>query len=64
VLLGSERRRSRQLRDFDGSAEAGSRVLLYEQLEEILGEIWRQEAWAETEDRIDALLQNIRAATR
>jgi hypothetical protein len=42
--------------------EPGWRVLLYEQLEELLGEVWRQEAWAETEDRIDALLVNISAA--
>jgi hypothetical protein len=43
--------------------EPGWRRLLYEQLEEILGEVWRQEAWAETEDRIHALLVNIRSAT-
>jgi hypothetical protein len=63
VLSGSERRGSRQFRHFEGLVEPGWRVLLYEQIEEILGEVWRQEAWAETEDRIDALLVNIRPAT-
>ena len=27
--------------------------VLHDQLEEILGEVWRQEAWAETEELID-----------
>jgi hypothetical protein len=30
--------------------------VLEEQMEQILGEVWRQEVWATTEDRIDALL--------
>ena len=63
MLSGSERRGSRRLRHFEGMVEPGWRVLLYEQLEKILGEVWRQEAWAETEDRIHALLVNIRLAT-
>jgi hypothetical protein len=33
-----------------------ARVVLEEQMEQILGEVWRQEVWATTEDRIDALL--------
>jgi hypothetical protein len=39
-------------------------MVLHDQMEEILGEIWRQEAWAETEDRIDVLVSNLRPAAR
>jgi hypothetical protein len=36
------------------------RVVLHDQMEEILGEVWRQEAWAQTEARIDRLVARLR----
>jgi hypothetical protein len=36
-------------------------VVLHEQLEEILCEVWRQEAWAQTEARIDRLVGLLRS---
>jgi len=35
-------------------------AVLHEQLEDILCEIWRQEAWAQTEARIDRLVARLR----
>ena len=62
MLIGGERRWSRErisLADLGGSGRTvydSWSVLLHDQMEEILGEVWRQEAWAETEDRIDGLV--------
>ena len=38
----------------------GARQVLHDQMEEILGEVWRQEAWAQTEARIDRLVSRLR----
>jgi hypothetical protein len=65
VLIGGERRWSRERIDLAGLGPAGRVVdasssrRLHDQMEEILGEVWRQEAWAETEDRIDVLVSNL-----
>jgi hypothetical protein len=69
VLIGGERRWSRERIDLGGlggvgrTLDSSSSPLLHDQMEEILGEVWRQEAWAETEDRIDVLVSNLRPAT-
>jgi hypothetical protein len=65
VLIGGERRWSRERVNLASLGGAGRTVdvswsvLLHDQMEEILGEVWRQEAWAETEDRIDGLVSNL-----
>ena len=65
MLIGGERRWSRERIDLGGLGGVGrtldrsSSPLLHDQMEEILGEVWRQEAWAETEDRIDVLVSNL-----
>jgi hypothetical protein len=65
VLIGGERRWSRERVDLGGLGGVGRTLdnsrspLLHDQMEEILGEVWRQEAWAETEDRIDVLVSNL-----
>jgi hypothetical protein len=67
--MGGERRWSRERIDLGGLGGVGrtldrsSSPLLHDQMEEILGEVWRQEAWAETEDRIDVLVSNLGPAT-
>ena len=69
MLIGGERRWSRERIDLGGLGGVGrtldrsSSPLLHDQMEEILGEVWRQEAWAETEDRIDVLVSNLGPAT-
>ena len=69
MLIGGERRWSRERIDLGGlggvgrTLDSSSSPLLHDQMEEILGEVWRQEAWAETEDRIDVLVSNLRPAT-
>jgi hypothetical protein len=69
VLIGGERRWSRERIDLGGlggvgrTLDSSSSPLLHDQMEEILGEVWRQEAWAETEDRIDVLVSNLGPAT-
>jgi hypothetical protein len=67
VLLGGDRRWARERIDLaavGGSwkPDEGRLMVLHDQMEEILGEIWRQEAWAETEDRIDVLVSQLRPA--
>jgi hypothetical protein len=42
------------------TSDLGWRAILHEQMEEILGEVSRQEAWAQIEARIDAVLANVR----
>jgi hypothetical protein len=65
VLIGGERRWSRERIDLGGLGGVGRTLdssqsrLLHDQMEEILGEVWRQEAWAETEDRIDVLVSHL-----
>ncbi|MBJ7600352.1 hypothetical protein [Candidatus Nephthysia bennettiae] len=61
---GGERRWSRERIDLGGlggvrrTVDSRWSLVLHDQMDEILGEVWRQEAWAETEDRIDALVSN------
>lgn len=69
--MGGDRRGSRRQVDFAGpvdyggeASETGWRAMLHEQLEEILGEVWRQEAWAQTEARIDAVLAKVPSPSR
>jgi hypothetical protein len=69
VPIGGERRWSRERIDLGGlggvgrTADSSWSLVLHDQMDEILGEVWRQEAWAETEDRIDALVSSLGPAT-
>jgi hypothetical protein len=70
VRLGNEHPWSRERIQLDRLERVRQRVVnagamnLHDQMEEILGEVWRQEAWAETEDRIDVLVSQLRLSTR